>query len=79
MWIAVNEPGNTANTKPLRKKLADLHDFIMVEPQSVERLRFGKGFIAPNAAVTLDDAILIFETAKPLSFTVTAMTVHLTL
>jgi hypothetical protein len=50
----------------------------MVEPQPVERLRFGKGFVASDTVVTLDDAILVFETAKLLSFTVAAMTVHLT-
>jgi hypothetical protein len=41
-------------------------------------LWFGKCFVAPDAAITLDDAILVFETAKLLRFAVAAMTCHLT-
>jgi hypothetical protein len=43
----------------------------MLKPQIAQRLH-AEGFVAPDAAVTLDDAVFVFELAKLLSFAIAA-------
>ena len=50
-----------ANANAFDKKFDDLDNLFMFRPQAVQRLRFGKGFVASDAAVTLDDAIFIVK------------------
>jgi hypothetical protein len=70
--VAIHKSGNGANAKPLCEQLANLHDLFMVNPQSIQRLRFGKCLPTADAAESTHDSILVSEIGEVLGFTVTA-------
>jgi hypothetical protein len=50
----------------------------MVGSQTVQRLLFGEGFVALGATVSLHGSVSVFEAAKFLGLTITAIACHLT-
>jgi hypothetical protein len=69
--VTIGKAGGCANAHALTKQFDDLDDFFVLKPQITQRLQ-AKGFVAPDAAITLDDAVFVFELAKLLSFAIAA-------
>ena len=74
--LATCQTGGCTNANTLDQKFYDLNDLFVFRSQSVQR-RFGKSFGTAHAAVTLDDAVNVFEAAKFLGFAGAAVTFQL--
>ncbi len=63
----------------LAEQVNHLAGLLEVHAQPVQRLFFGERFAATQTAIALHCEVFVFESAKLLGLTVTAMTRHLTL
>jgi hypothetical protein len=75
--LAICQPSGGANAYTFCEQFDDLRDLFMFRSQPVQRLRFRKGFTASDTAITLDDAVFVFKSAKFLGLTGAAMAFQL--
>jgi hypothetical protein len=70
--LATCQAGSGADANAFDKQFDDLHDLFVFNAQTVQRLRFRKGFAAARALEALHDAIDVLEATEFAAFAATA-------
>jgi len=74
--VAAGPTSRRPDYDAFRQWFGDLNCLLVFNPETVQRLRFGKSFPAPYTAEALNDPVFVLKMAETLGFAIAAGTRH---